>query len=361
MDRLKYIINILIVAILFGVIAIGKDARLLGHDAKELFEHADNKTEVETEIVLEDGTRVINSTSLAKDVIGYGGQTPIKLYIKDGTVERVEYQPNSETPSFFDQLIEEGIFDSWNGEKLSVAATKEVDVVSGATYSSMAIIKNVQRAAAYASDEDLASHNPFKGLEAKTIIGILVILTGVVITFVRPKNGVFQVVQQVLNVLVLGFWCGSFLSLSQFVSWMSNGFNFSTAMLAILLLGVVIIAPLFGKKGSYCHIHCPMGAAQDLVGRVPVPKLKLGQKANKFLNKLRYYILLALLFMIWLGVGFDLIDYEIFSAFLLSSASTVVLVMASVFLVLSLFVTKPYCRFICPTGAMLTMMQKTKE
>ncbi|MFI3285411.1 MAG: 4Fe-4S binding protein [Rikenellaceae bacterium] len=62
----------------------------------------------------------------------------------------------------------------------------------------------------------------------------------------------------------------------------------------------------------------------------------------------------------WLGVGFELMDYEIFSAFIISSASTAVLVMAALFLILSLFIQKPYCRFGCPTGALITMAQKTK-
>lgn len=364
MDRIKYIINILIVALLFGAIAISKDNRLLGTPVEELITSHNATTEVETpiETILADGTRVINTTTLAKDIIGFGGRTPIKLYIKDDIITKVEYLPNSESPSFFQQLIDGNLFSSWDNLPLTDVSTTQVDIISGATYTSQSIIDNVQRAAAYASNiEQAKTSNPFTNLPLKTIIGIIVILTGVAVTLIKPKNKIFETIQLVLNVAVLGFWCGSFLSLTQFVSWMSNGFNLSVALLTILLLAVVIIMPLLGRKGTYCSIHCPMGSLQILLNKIPTRKIKFSSKANKVLNKLRTYILLTLLLIMWIGFGFDLMNYEIFPAFLISSASTAVLIMAAIFIILSLFTPRPYCRFVCPTGAILTIMQKTKE
>ncbi len=365
MDRIKYIINILIVALLFAAIAINKDGKLLGTPVTELVASGDESAPTETpiETILADGTRVINSTSLAKDIQGFGGLTPVKLYIKDDIITKVEYLENSESPSFFQQLIDGNLFSSWDNLPITEAANARVDIVTGATYSSKAIIDNVQRAAAYAAniDESPSASNPFADISLKTIIGILVILTGITITLVKPKSKIFETTQLILNVLVLGFWCGSFLSLTQFVAWLANGFNLSLTILAIMLLAVVIIMPLLGHKGTYCHIHCPMGSLQILLNRVPNRKIQIGAKTNKILNQLRYYILLALLLFMWIGFGFDLMNYEIFPAFLISSASTTVLIMAAIFIILSLFTSRPYCRFVCPTGAILTIMQKDNK
>lgn len=364
MERIKYIVNIVIVVLLLGAIAIGKDGRIGGQQAAELMASSAEMQEVDIPIerTLDDGTRVINSTLLAKDVIGFGGRTPVEIWVREGVVERVEPLANAETPSFLNQVVRSGLLESWNGMPLEEAATVEVDMVSGATYTTTALIQNVQRAAAYGSStEAIDSRSLWGVLDAKGIVGILVVLSGVIITFVRPKNRLFETLQLLLNVVVLGFWCGSFLSLSQFVSWISNGINLSISLVSVALLAVVLLLPLVGKKGSYCHIHCPMGSAQALLGKAPVRKWKLSQRASKILNQLRYNILLVLLFFMWLGVGFDLMNYEVFPAFLVSTASTVVLVMAALFLVLSLFITKPYCRFVCPTGALITLMQKTKE
>ncbi len=359
-DRIKYIVNILIVALLLGAVAINRDASLVGYSLGESEQEVE-AVQSENETVEQDGTRVINTTTLGKDITGYAGRTPLLLYVKDDVIKKVETLENNETPSFFRDVLRSGLLDRWQGVTLLDAQTMSVDAVSGATYSSSAIIGNVLVGVEYAMNvNSVSGGSAFRGLGAKGLPGVIVILLGVCITLFRPKRKIFSTVQMVLNVGVLGLWCGSFLSLSQFVSWMSNGFNFSFGIVTILLLAVVIIMPLLGRKGSYCHIHCPMGSAQELVGKIPTRKWRIGSKTTKVLNKVRYYILLALMLLMWTGVGFELMDYEVFSAFLLGSASWVVLSMAIVFLVLSLFVKRPYCRFVCPTGALLTSAERTK-
>ena len=39
----------------------------------------------------ENGSFVINTTELGKDVEGYQGTTPLKVYIKSGKVEKIEF------------------------------------------------------------------------------------------------------------------------------------------------------------------------------------------------------------------------------------------------------------------------------
>ncbi len=364
MERIKYILNILIVTLLFLSVAIQKDERILGNDVSTLLQQeadSDQEIEVPAEETLADGTRVINSTSLAKDVVGFGGRTPVLIYVKDDIIQKIVAQPNAETPSFFQEVEKSGLLSKWDGMSLSAAATASVDGVSGATYSAEAIISNVKRAAAYGANVEEAGNNFFANLKLKDIIGLLVVLLGAMITLMKVKDKRLITIQMILNVIVLGFWCGSFLSLTTFVSWAANGVNLSLSLITITMFVIILIMPLFNRKGSYCHIHCPMGSAQELLAKVPTKKWKLSPPVAKFLNNLRYYILTILLFLMWLGVGFELINYEIFSAFIFNSASTVVLIMAAVFLILSLFITKPYCRFVCPTGALLTMSQKTHE
>ncbi|MFR9504235.1 MAG: FMN-binding protein [Rikenellaceae bacterium] len=361
-QRVKYIVNIVIVALLFAAVAIQRDGRIAGDDVAILLQEQQHNSEEERpiEITLADGTRIINSTSLAKDVIGFGGRTPIKIFIKNDIIQRVEVEPNSETPSFLDEIIRNGFLERWNGLSLGEAATQNIDVVSGATYSSVAISENVKRAAQWGANIQADHRGPFSEINIKDIAGLLVILLGVCITLSSSKNRFLLTIQLILNVVILGFWCGSFLSLSTITAWIGNGVNLSLGLVSFALLCSVIIVPLIGKKGSYCHLHCPMGSAQELIGRIPLTKIRIKPNIVKFLNKIRYYTLSILLFMMWLGVGFDLMNYEIFSAFILSSASTTVLIMASIFLILSLFIHRPYCRFICPTGALITMAQMTK-
>lgn len=89
------------------------------------------------------GMTVINTTSLGKDVQGYLGATPLKIYIQKNKVVKIEALKNQETPKYFIK-VKKNLLNKWNGMKVKDAKKQKVDVVTGATYSSEAVIKNVQ-------------------------------------------------------------------------------------------------------------------------------------------------------------------------------------------------------------------------
>lgn len=91
----------------------------------------------------EDGMYVINTTTLGSDIEGYNGPTPLKIYIKKNKVERIEFLKSMETPKYYAK-VKKALMDKWNGLKVKDAKMQQVDIVTGATYSSEAVIKNVQ-------------------------------------------------------------------------------------------------------------------------------------------------------------------------------------------------------------------------
>ena len=91
----------------------------------------------------ENGMYVVNTTTLGKDVQGYVSTTPVKVYIKKNKVEKVEFLKNQETPKYFAK-VKKNLLDKWNGVKVKDAKKLKVDGVTGATYSSKAVIENVQ-------------------------------------------------------------------------------------------------------------------------------------------------------------------------------------------------------------------------
>ena len=93
----------------------------------------------------EDGVYVVNTTTLGKDVQGYVSTTPVKVYIKKNKVEKVEFLKNQETPKYMAR-VKKALLNKWDGLKVKDAAEQKVDGVTGATFSSDAIIKNVQLA-----------------------------------------------------------------------------------------------------------------------------------------------------------------------------------------------------------------------
>ena len=96
----------------------------------------------------ENGTTVINTTTLGKDVQGYLGTTPLKIYIEKNKVVKIEALKNQETPKYFAR-VKEQVLGKWNGKTVKKAAKMKVNGVTGATMSSNAVKENVKRGLAY--------------------------------------------------------------------------------------------------------------------------------------------------------------------------------------------------------------------
>lgn len=91
-------------------------------------------------------TQVIYTGDLAPKVIGYQGTTPLTVTIKNGRIENIEAElPNKETPRYF-QRATKHVFPQYIGKTVKEARAVEGDIATGATYSSQALIKNIEAA-----------------------------------------------------------------------------------------------------------------------------------------------------------------------------------------------------------------------
>lgn len=105
-------------------------------------------TQDHTVMTQEKGVYVVNTTTLAADVEGYVGATPLKIYIKKNKVLRIEALKNEETPKYF-LKVKKHLLPQWNDMTVKKALKADVDGVTGATYSSDAVKENVKRGLQY--------------------------------------------------------------------------------------------------------------------------------------------------------------------------------------------------------------------
>ena len=96
----------------------------------------------------ENGVYIIDTTELGKNVEGYQAPTPLKVYIKNDKVEKIEFLKSQETPKYYVK-VKKALLEKWNGLKVKDAKAQQVDVVTGATFSSEAVIENVRLALDY--------------------------------------------------------------------------------------------------------------------------------------------------------------------------------------------------------------------
>ena len=99
-------------------------------------------------ITKENGTVIVNTTTLAKDVEGYNGTVPVKIYIKKNKIVKIEVLKNQETPKYLAK-VKKALLTAWDGLSVKDAKAKQVDAVTGATFTSEALIKNVQQGLDY--------------------------------------------------------------------------------------------------------------------------------------------------------------------------------------------------------------------
>lgn len=360
------LLSLVVVMLVLSAAAILRDGRIFGHDLRQT--HAAVVSVAQGSDTLEvqpDGTFVVNTRVLAKDVQGYGGPVPLKIHIgKDGRLTAIEAEPNAESPSFFDRAKE--LFSRWQGKTIDEAMAEDVDAVSGATFSSKAIIRNVQRGLAYAkqhgladggkgAQEESAERTVATGWTLGSIVALIAVLLGAVVPLFT-NNRRLHLVQLVVNVVVLGLWTGTFVSYTLFLRLFAGGVSLSaigTLAAPLLMLIVALLYPLAGRSGHYCAHVCPFGSAQELAGKLSRRKLRITPRVLRVLTALRNLLWGVLMALLLTGTCTAWIDYELFTAFIYSSASVWVIVLAMLFLVLSVWVPRPYCRFVCPTGALL--------
>lgn len=195
-------------------------------------------------------------------------------------------------------------------------------------------------------------------LNAKTLCTFGVVLMAAIVPMFS-KNKTYRLVQLILNVAVTGFWSGMFLSFANLMRMASFGIApLSAMLLPVILLVIAFIFPLFGKRSHYCMWVCPLGSAQELAGRLnPNHKLKMSPKTVHTLEVARDILWGVLMIMLWGGFGLSWVDYELFIAFSYNIAPLGILIAAGIVLVISVFIPRPYCRFVCPTGQFLRLAQ----
>lgn len=95
-----------------------------------------------------DGTYVINTTTLAQDVEGYNGPTPVEIHINKNKIVKVVLLKSQETPKY-NARIKKNLLPQYEGMKITKKQQVNVDGLTGATFTSDAVKENVRRGLDY--------------------------------------------------------------------------------------------------------------------------------------------------------------------------------------------------------------------
>ncbi len=171
----------------------------------------------------------------------------------------------------------------------------------------------------------------------------------------RSRRGIFWLT--VFSVLYFGFWrrgCVCSVGALQNITlgFFDKGYSIPVVIL-FFFFTPLMFSLFFGRV--FCSSVCPLGAIQDLVLVQPIA---IPSWLGRTLELVAYlYLAMAVLFAAT-GSAFIICDYDPFISFFRLSGSLPMLVLGFAFLGISLFIGRPYCRFLCPYGVILKQFSR---
>ena len=168
---------------------------------------------------------VLLSSPYSDDVKGYAGKIPLLIALdRNGKIMQVKLLDNQETPGFLKRVTDAGYLESWNGLSVDEALQKDVDAISGATYSSMGIQNSLKARLAVLSRRSVTETTDNRTLWPN--VCILVVVALALICFFNPtKTKILRFATLLLSIGILGFWRNASMSLLKFYSWISTGIS----------------------------------------------------------------------------------------------------------------------------------------
>jgi len=373
--------TIMVIVLLLGVLAMQRE-KFFGHDIfasqtdvklpatytldniNLIYPNAANyELQGDSIIVYAKGEKIgwaYNTSPVSDSIVGFASSVPMLIgFNKQDQLVGISLLKNYESPDFVEKLKKKGFMKSWNKLTIQEVLNSKVDVVSGATLTSKAIIKTVKHRTGKILNQSVPLAVPADFLAIlKNALGILLFILALVQFFLPKALKRFRTIYQILLVAILGFWSGTFLSLFSFNNWTIHGIDLPAKLFVFSILLLSVVLPLVKNKSFYCAHLCPFGASQDLLGKIRKEKLKLPPKLKEFLSTLQEKVFACIMLLLFTGVSFDLTNIEPFSAFLFRSASISLIVLAVAFLLLSIFMPRPWCKYACPTGFILETIRK---
>jgi len=309
---------------------------------------------------------IVRTQPQCSEIIGYCGVTDALVVLgPDWKIRGIRVHASDDTKDHVHDVVTDRRFlKKWNGMTWDTAAGLDlkkagIEGVSGATMTSMAIARSVKARLQMSRGEIIEAPPLQLGWRDW---GVLVVLAAAAaMAFGRAEwRHRWRWPYRVALIVYVGFVSGDLLAQGLCAGWARGGVPWTTAPGLVLLAGAALLLPWATRKPVYCHHVCPHGAAQELIGRVRPKRwqVNLPEGVVRGLEHLPGLLLGFALLIALLALPFELAGIEPFDAYLVRSAGWATLAVAVVGLVASIFVPQAYCRFGCPTGALLNFVRR---
>jgi len=174
----------------------------------------------------------------------------------------------------------------------------------------------------------------------------------------RSRRAIF--VLMVFSLIYFGFWRkGCVCPIGAIQNIVLSVFDREYAVpivVTVFFLLPLVFTLFFGR--TFCAAVCPLGAIQDLVLLRPVA---VPNWLESGLRLFAYAYLGAAVLLAATGSAFIICRYDPFISFFRSSGSLNIFILGACFLLVGVFIGRPYCRFVCPYGVILRQLSRLSK
>ncbi len=306
---------------------------------------------------------VAKTTRIAPEVMGYHGPIDILLALgPNGRIEKLKLLHHSETPEHMDRIMDSRFLSAFEGR--APGEMPDVDMVSGATVSCVAMTRAVlaaqDRLCGVKGGENAAGRS--KEPDKLARITMLAFLFTLAFCLLRAKKTWRHVVLAVSAVFMGCAWNWSF-SYTDLLD--------STALIGLLtavFVTLVAASTLFSGR-IYCGWICPFGAVQEFAAIISSPVMGKawktagsGARAGKGgkLQLVKYAVLACLLLAVVSSGIKGFLNPEPFVDFFAMNSASWRFYLGVAAVLVSFAITRPFCRYLCPSGALLGSLNRLK-
>lgn len=307
----------------------------------------------------------IGSALLSSDYsqpFGYGGIVPLLIGVDDNLkITKIVLLTNNETSDYIEAIYGNKFIGRWQGVSLEEAMKLQVDVVSGATHTSEAVITGIRNTASSVMKSDVSFiTEPNLWALIKDLSFLSLMMLSLVMVF-KKGTAKYRTIYLFLVLAIMGLILNKALSVQLLHGWLLNGFSWQANWQSSVVFLLAFAISFVGKRKFYCNYLCPMGALQELTNKFsPLKRRKLPTRIMNITAKEIYLTLIAGALLLGLSPELSYLEPFMFFSFRVVGIGLIFFGVAVV--VLSLFFNKPWCS-VCPTGCLLDTIsyQKAKK
>jgi len=302
---------------------------------------------------------------------GYGGPMRVAVGVDpSGSVVGIAVVDHRETTAYFQRVEAADLLEALLGRRYSDSFRfgEDLDGVTGATLTAGALARSVE-----AGLRDVAG-GPLKlplppqeiaplefGIPEATLAALFVVALFGYSGGSRRRKAI-RWLGLLIGLVMLGFVYNKPLTLTNVNSLLIGYWPGWRSGLYWYLLAVgVLLLPLVLGRNPYCRAICPFGATQEGLALVGQSKPRIPQRYRVYLRWIPRFLAWAAILMALVYRNPALANYEVSGTLFNLIGSDLQFVILALFLVGSLFVTRPWCNYACPLRAVTDYLRLVRK